>query len=151
MYKVYSDGSCLGNPGPGGVGIVIVKDDVVLKKLSFGEDATTNNIMELTAAMTGIAYVREHYSSTEQIHVISDSDYVIKGNNEWITGWLKRNWKNVKNVELWKLMNELRANCTFQWTKGHADDMYNNMADKLARTAAETQKGLLNNGKNNPN
>lgn len=152
MYKVYSDGSCLGNPGPGGVGIVIVKDDKVLQKLSFGEAHTTNNQMELLASISGILYVREHYSKDETINIVSDSNYVISGSNTWIHGWKKKNWSGCKkNLDIWKLMDSVNDNCTFTWVKGHADDLYNNMADKLARKAAEKQKGLLNGNQINPN
>ncbi len=151
MYKIYSDGSCLGNPGFGGVGIVIVKDDVILQKLSFSEEHTTNNIMELTAAISGILYVREHYTKDEEIEILTDSDYVVKGCNEWIIGWKKRNWKNVKNLDLWLLMDSSKHNCKFSWVRGHADDVYNIIADDLARTAATNMKKDFNNGKNKTN
>jgi len=151
MYKVYTDGSCLGNPGSGGVGIVIVKDDVIVEELSYGEPQTTNNIMELTAAISGILYIREHYTESETIEILTDSDYVVKGCNEWMEGWIKRNWKNVKNVELWRLMESSKKNCKFSWVRGHADDVYNIVADKLARTAAEQTKKDFNNGKTKTN
>lgn len=151
MYKVYTDGSCLGNPGFGGVGIVIVKDDVIVQELSYGELQTTNNIMELTAAISGILYIREHYDANNEIEVLTDSNYVVLGCNEWIHGWKKRNWNNVKNVDLWRLMESSNANCKFTKVKGHADDVHNNIADKLARTAAEKTKKDFNNGKNQTN
>lgn len=151
MYKVYTDGSCLGNPGFGGVGIVIVKDDVIVEELSYGELQTTNNIMELTAAISGILYIREHYTESDEIEILTDSDYVVKGCNEWMAGWIKRNWKNVKNIELWRLMEASNKNCKFSWVRGHADNEYNIIADKLARTAAEKTKKDFNDGKNQTN
>lgn len=89
MIELYTDGSCLGNPGPGGVGIVVVKNGKVLHELSLSEPTrTTNNIMELTATISGVAYVSELYPD-EKITVYTDSNYVVRGMNEWRTGWKK--------------------------------------------------------------
>lgn len=137
---LYTDGSCLGNPGPGGVGIVVIIDNEVQDKLSFGDIMTTNNKMELQAAIAGIQYVKDAYQDTS-ITVYTDSNYVVKGMNEWIHGWKKRNWGSVKNVELWKILDEISSGCTFVWVKAHADNVYNNLADELARTAAMEIKG----------
>jgi ribonuclease HI len=139
MYCIYTDGSCLGNPGPGGVGIVITKDDVVLEELSYGTSMTTNNIMELEAAISGIAYFRENYNS-DQLMVITDSKYVVLGITDWIHNWKKNNFKGKKNVELWKELDRISDNCSFQHTYGHSGNVYNEKADELAREAAKGYK-----------
>lgn len=137
---LYTDGSCLGNPGPGGVGIVVVINNLIQDKLSFGDIMTTNNKMELQATIAGIQYVKDTYENPE-IVVHTDSNYVVRGMNEWIAGWKKRNWNNVKNDSLWKILDEISSGCKFEWVKAHADNVYNNLADQLARTAAEEMKG----------
>ncbi|EOP4613619.1 ribonuclease H [Escherichia coli] len=137
---LYTDGSCLGNPGPGGVGIVVVINNQIQDKLSFGDIMTTNNKMELQATIAGIQYVKDTYENPE-IFVYTDSNYVVRGINEWIAGWKKRNWNNVKNDSLWKILDEISSGCKFEWVKAHADNVYNNLADQLARTAAEEMKG----------
>ncbi|HAN4490100.1 TPA: ribonuclease HI [Escherichia coli] len=137
---LYTDGSCLGNPGPGGVGIVVVINNLIQDKLSFGDIMTTNNKMELQATIAGIQYVKDTYENPE-IVVYTDSNYVVRGMNEWIAGWKKRNWNNVKNDSLWKILDEISSGCKFEWVKAHADNVYNNLADQLARTAAEEMKG----------
>lgn len=133
---LYTDGSCLGNPGPGGVGIVVIIGDKVQDKLSFGDTMTTNNKMELQAAIAGIQYVNDTYDNPE-ITVYTDSNYVVRGINEWIVGWKKKKWNNVKNVELWQILDSISSGCKFVWVKAHADNVYNNLADELARSAAE--------------
>lgn len=139
MYTIYTDGSCLGNPGPGGVGIVILKDGVVLDQLSYGTEYTTNNKMELEATISGIAYVRENYSNTESIEIFTDSNYVVRGMNEWREGWVKRKWKGVKNPDLWSMLVEVDsiAPCTYHWVKAHNGDTYNELANDLAQAAAK--------------
>lgn len=143
MYKIYSDGSCLGNPGPGGVGIVILKNDEVIEKLSFGEAYTTNNRMEMMATISGIAYIQEMYGNDSTITVITDSNYVVKGMNEWRHGWKKKNWKGCnKNLDLWHIIDAIGDKCTYQWVKGHNKDKYNEMADQLAQNAAREAKEM---------
>lgn len=110
---LYTDGSCLGNPGPGGVGIVVVIDNQIQDKLSFGDIMTTNNKMELQATIAGIQYVKDTYENPE-IFVYTDSNYVVRGINEWIAGWKKRNWNNVKNDSLWKILDEISSGCKFE-------------------------------------
>lgn len=134
--ELYTDGSCLGNPGPGGVGIVVVFNNAVVETLSFSETMTTNNKMELSAAIAGIHYTKEKYD-VDEMTIYTDSNYVVKGMNEWIAGWKKRNWKNVKNIELWESLDAVSTGCTFVWVKAHADNEYNNLADKLAQDAAK--------------
>lgn len=139
MIEIYTDGSCLGNPGPGGVGIVVIINNEVQDKLSFGDIMTTNNKMELQASIAGIQYVKDTYSDPE-ITIYTDSNYVVRGMNEWITGWKKKKWGNVKNVELWQILDSISSGCKFVWVKAHADNVYNNLADELARAAAEEMK-----------
>lgn len=137
MIELYTDGSCLGNPGPGGVGIVVVKNGIELERLSFGEPTkTTNNIMEITATIAGIGHVKEKYPN-EPITVYTDSSYVVRGMNEWRIGWKKRKWSNVKNLELWLVLDVIGDECKYVWVKGHADNIHNVTADRIAREAAE--------------
>lgn len=140
MYNVYTDGSCLGNPGPGGVGIVITKNDKVLGEFSFSEPHTTNNKMELLAACAGISYIKETYGYDSIMTIYTDSSYVVRGMNEWMVGWKRKKWNNVKNVDLWKELDNISSGCVFVWVKGHADNDYNIKADELARTAAKSVK-----------
>ena len=86
---LYTDGSCLGNPGPGGVGVVVVIDNEVRNELSYGDIMTTNNKMELEATISGIQFVKETFDNPT-ITVYTDSNYVVKGMSEWIVGWKKR-------------------------------------------------------------
>lgn len=139
MFEVYTDGSCLGNPGPGGVGVVILKDGVVLDKLSYGVQHTTNNRMELEATIVGIAYIRENYSVNDPIKVYTDSNYVVKGMTEWRAGWVKKKFKGVKNLDLWQMLFETNDTnpCTYQWVKAHNGDVYNELANDLAQDAAK--------------
>lgn len=137
MYTVHCDGSCLGNPGPGGFGIIILKDDEIVAELSAGETHTTNNIMELTAVISAIAYIRSEYNYDGNISVFTDSKYVVNGMNEWRIGWKKRNWKGVKNLELWMLLDSIGNECTYTHEYGHAGNVYNEMADTLAKAAAK--------------
>ncbi|WEM33372.1 ribonuclease HI [Escherichia phage EJP2] len=137
-FTLYTDGSCLGNPGPGGVGIVVLKDGVEDARLSFGEAHTTNNRMELMASLSGIAYVKETYGYDSKIKVISDSKYVVDGMTAWRHGWKKKNWSGCnKNLDIWQQIDILGDDCEFQWVKAHNKDFYNEIADELARTAAQ--------------
>ena len=144
MYTLYTDGSCLGNPGPGGVGIVVLKDGKELARLSFGEKHTTNNRMELLASMSGIAYVKETYGYDTNITVLTDSQYVVDGMTTWRHGWKKTNWKGCKkNQDLWRELDVLGNDCKFQWVRGHNKDHYNEIADDLAQAAAREAKEQL--------
>lgn len=141
MYIVYTDGSCLGNPGPGGVGIVILKDGIELDRFSFGETYTTNNRMELLASLSGIAYVKETFGYDSKIKVISDSKYVVDGMSSWRHGWKKTKWKGCKkNRDLWEQIDILGDDCEYEWVKGHNKDKYNEIADVLAQSAAREAK-----------
>lgn len=143
----YTDGACSGNPGPGGWGALMqAKDgDQVVKEreLNGGEADTTNNRMELLAAITAL----ETLERPTKITVVTDSNYVKNGITGWIFGWKKNGWKNaakkpVKNAELWMRLDEAAArhDVTWQWVKGHAGHPENERADELARAGMEPFK-----------
>ena len=142
--KIYTDGACVGNPGPGGWAAVIFIENEK-KELFGGEKLTTNNRMELTAAIKALEYCDAQEGkqpSLKQIRIYTDSTYVKEGITVWINNWEKNNWKtadkkNVKNVDLWKKLKELiKSNqIEWNWIKGHSDDPLNDLADKLAKKA----------------
>ena len=139
---IYTDGSCLGNPGPGGYGIVIFKNGEK-KELSGGEKHTTNNQMEMQAVIKGLGVLN---GVEGEINLHTDSKYVIDCINKWIINWKRNGWKTaarkpVKNVELWKHIDELNEKyaITWIWVKGHAENEWNNRCDELARAAAGQQ------------
>ncbi|WP_204113177.1 ribonuclease HI [Shimia biformata] len=136
----FTDGACSGNPGPGGWGVLMqAKDgDAVLKEreLSGGEGETTNNRMELMAAIMAL----ETLERPSRITVVTDSAYVKNGVTGWIFGWKRNGWrtsskKPVKNVELWQRLDSAQArhDVTWEWVKGHAGHPENEKADELAR------------------
>jgi ribonuclease HI len=140
MKKIhlYSDGSSLGNPGPGGWG-TILKYKENIKELSGGNPNTTNNIMELTGVIEGLKALKESC----EVEVISDSKYVVQGINEWLANWEKNNWRTaskspVKNLELWKEYLEVSKKHTIKatWVKGHAGHIENERCDVLAKNEA---------------
>jgi ribonuclease HI len=132
---IYTDGACSGNPGPGGWGAILMFGDK-RKELSGGELATTNNRMELMAAIQAL----EALNRPCDIELHTDSQYVQKGIHEWIHGWKRRGWmtadkKPVKNDDLWKRLDaaRLRHKVDWRWVKGHAGHEHNERADELAR------------------
>ena len=142
--KIYTDGACVGNPGPGGwAAIILLKNGK--KELFGGEKLTTNNRMELTAAIKALEYftkLEEKQPSKKQIRIFTDSTYVKEGITVWINSWEKNNWKtagkkNVKNIDLWKKLKELiqTSQVEWNWVKGHSEDPMNDLADKLAKEA----------------
>jgi len=142
--KIYTDGACVGNPGPGGWAAVILLENKK-KELFGGEKLTTNNRMELTAAIKALEYcntLEGKQLSLKQINIYTDSNYVKEGITVWINNWEKNNWKtsdkkNVKNVDLWKKLKELiKSNqIGWYWVKGHSENPMNDLADKLAKKA----------------
>lgn len=141
MFTAYTDGSCLGNPGLGGMGIVIVHNDIVKMELGIPSvDITTNNQMELGAVL----YITKHFVELgiSDLTIITDSNYTVRGVNEWLHGWKKKDFKNVKNVDMWKELDSLlpKINLVIKWVKGHSTNRYNNMADKIAVEAAKTRQ-----------
>ena len=136
----YTDGACSGNPGPGGWGVLLQAmnngDVVKERELHGGEAQTTNNRMELLAAINAL----EHLSRDSTITIVTDSNYVKNGITSWIHGWKKNGWKNaakksVANAELWQRLDAAgqRHNVTWEWVKGHAGHPENERADALAR------------------
>ena len=143
--KIYTDGACVGNPGPGGWAAIILLENEK-KELFGGERLTTNNRMELIAAIKGLEYCAKQekkQQSLKHIKIFTDSTYVKDGITVWINSWEKNNWKtadkkNVKNIDLWKRLKELvKSNpVEWNWIKGHSEDPMNDLADKLAKKAA---------------
>ena len=140
--KIYTDGACEGNPGPGGWAALILLDDKK-KEICGGEQLTTNNRMELTAAIKALEYCvlkDDKQPSLRQMKIYTDSMYVKDGITIWINNWEKNDWKtadkkNVKNVDLWKKLKDLvkSKNVEWNWVKGHSDDPMNDLADELAK------------------
>jgi len=131
---LYVDGACRGNPGLGGWGAYIVNDQQE-HKIYGGEDHTTNNRMELTAAIEGILFCDKQ----DKLVIYTDSKYVKQGITEWIHGWKKKNWKDVKNPDLWQKLDEVcqGRDIEWHWVKGHAGHPGNEMADQLANLGAD--------------
>jgi ribonuclease HI len=132
---IYTDGACSGNPGPGGWGVVLISGRH-RKELKGGEPVTTNNRMELLAAITALEALKR--PSTVELH--TDSAYLRNGISDWIHGWKAKGWrtadkKPVKNAELWQRLDAARArhDINWRWVKGHAGDPENERADELAR------------------
>ena len=139
--KVYTDGACKGNPGPGGWGVYIqFKEDE--KELYGGNPETTNNQMEMQAALEALKYLKDE---DEIIELYTDSNYLRQGITEWIHKWKKNNWKTaakkpVANRDLWIEISDLNEKMTVEWNwvKGHAGDPGNERADELANMGAES-------------
>jgi ribonuclease HI len=136
---IHTDGACRGNPGPGGWGVLLSWNDT-RKELSGAEPATTNNRMELTAAIMGLTALKRPTLATVQ----TDSQYVIKGITEWLPAWKARGWrtadrKPVKNQDLWERLDQLAGQHTlrWQWVKGHSGDPGNERVDELANLAID--------------
>ena len=142
--KIYTDGACVGNPGPGGWAAIVLLENEK-KELFGGERLTTNNRMELIAAIKGLEYCakqEEKQPSSKHVRIFTDSTYVKEGITVWINSWEKNNWKtadkkNVKNVDLWKKLKDLTKSnqVEWNWVKGHSEDPLNDLADKLAKKA----------------
>jgi ribonuclease HI len=137
ILTIYTDGACSGNPGPGGWGVLLQYGSKE-KTLKGGDPNTTNNRMEMMAAIKAIEAVNETY--TGEIILWTDSTYVMKGITEWVHGWKKKNWiksdkKPVVNTDLWKVLDKLNSqkNIQWNWVKGHAGVEGNERADELAR------------------
>jgi len=134
---IYTDGACSGNPGPGGWG-VLLRYAHHEKKLSGAEPETTNNRMELTAAIRALELLRERC----RVDLYTDSQYLQKGITQWLVNWKKKNWKRadktpVKNVDLWQQLDDLvtRHQISWHWVKAHNDHPENDLVDQLARDA----------------
>jgi len=135
--EIYTDGSSLGNPGPGGW-CAILRYKGYEKILQGGEKHTTNNRMELTAVIEALKALKEPC----EIDLYSDSIYVLKGINEWLENWIKKNFKNVKNPDLWEeFINVSKPHkINVNWVKGHSGHKENEICDKIAKQQAEKRK-----------
>jgi ribonuclease HI len=137
--QIYTDGACSGNPGVGGWGAVIINGDKAIN-LNGGLSSTTNNQMELTAAIESLRYFKD----TKKILIFTDSKYVMNGIEIWIKNWKKNGWKTtskklVKNRDLWEELDKeiTKHEVEWQWVKGHAGNENNEKADCLARRFIE--------------
>jgi ribonuclease HI len=144
--EIYCDGACLGNPGPGGWAALLVANQAgkrIEKMFSGGEKLTTNNRMELSAAIEGLRAIKR----PSRVSIYSDSQYVVKGMNEWIKNWIKNDWKTssrkrVENVDLWQVLAAVASEhqASWHWVKGHAGHPENERVDEEARIQAEKMK-----------
>lgn len=142
MIKIWTDGSCLGNPGPGGWAF-IVTDGKNTAERNGGECDTTNNRMELMAVISALKATRKH----NEVEIHTDSQYVKNGMQSWLKNWKARGWrtadkKPVKNQDLWMQLDELASNVKIHWiwVRGHDGEEFNERCDELARTYAESLK-----------
>jgi ribonuclease HI len=140
QVEIHTDGACSGNPGPGGWG-AILRSGKHEKEISGGEPETTNNRMEMMAAIMAL----EALKGPARVDLYTDSQYLQRGITEWLAGWKRRGWKTadkkpVKNVDLWQRLEAAleRHEVRWHWVKGHADNALNERADELARTAITT-------------
>ena len=139
MIEIYTDGSSLGNPGPGGWGVAVVEGEKIIKELGGGDKSTTNNRMELRAVIEALKFVSKN--KFENVTIYADSAYVLGGVTTWIHGWEKNGWrtankKPVLNQELWKelvsLERSLKIKINWQKVKGHSGHVHNDKADEIA-------------------
>jgi ribonuclease HI len=145
--RIYTDGACKGNPGPGGWGVVLLYRDH-RRELYGGEASTTNNRMELTAVIRALEALRKPVEA----QVFSDSQYLLKGLQEWLPSWKARGWltasrEPVKNRDLWERLDQLCAphHLDWQWVKGHAGIPENERADALANLGVQEALGAKRN------
>ena len=141
-YKIYTDGACSGNPGPGGWAAIIIVNNEVKDMFSGSEKNTTNNQMELMAPIEAI----QKFKKKSEISIFTDSTYVRDGITTWIKKWEKNGWKTaskkpVKNKDLWKKLKNLSSKHSVKWiwVKGHSQDKYNNLVDELAQGAIKNK------------
>lgn len=143
QVEIFTDGACSGNPGPGGWG-TILRAKGTEKELSGGQKQTTNNQMEMMAVIVGL----EALTRPCQVTITTDSQYVLKGMTEWLSGWKAKNWKTaskkpVKNVELWQRLDKAAQphKIQWEWVRGHQGHPENERADKLAVSERDKMKG----------
>ena len=146
--EIYTDGSSLGNPGPGGWGVVVVEKEKVIHEQGGYEKNTTNNRMELMAVIETLKYIIKHHTKSN-VTIFADSNYVLSGIQSWIYNWEKNGWrtankKQVLNQDLWKELIALVRNygdkITWQKVKGHSGHSHNDRADEIATSCALKQK-----------
>lgn len=145
-FQIYTDGSCLGNPGAGGYAAIIIDESGNREEIVGGEPETTNNRMELMAAIVALKKV----TPDDYIELFTDSSYLKNAFTQgWLFNWKRNGWKtankkSVLNIDLWRKLDALILNRSikFNWVKGHAGNIFNERCDKLARTEAERQKNI---------
>lgn len=147
--RMFTDGACKGNPGPGGWACVIVLPNKTQITITGYTPRATNNEMELFAVLAGLEYLEQN-KHDEKVVLKSDSQYVVNGIESWVHGWRKRQWKDskgctIKNVEMWKVLDELTSTRKVfaSWVRGHAGHGMNEYCDMLANTAIQMKKGVL--------
>lgn len=147
MIEIYTDGSSLGNPGPGGYGIVVVEESKIIKEFGGYEKDTTNNRMELSAVIEALEYINKNHQNQE-VKIHADSAYVLGGVTTWIHNWEKNGWrtankKEVLNQDLWRalitLVREFKGKLSWEKVKGHAGHIYNEKADEIATKYSSLQ------------
>jgi ribonuclease HI len=143
IVYAFTDGACKGNPGPGGWGVLLRYGEYE-KRLCGGEKETTNNRMELMAAIMALESLNRHC----EVHITTDSQYVRQGITQWIHNWVKRGWKTadkkpVKNADLWQRLQKAseQHDVTWHWVKGHSGHKENEIADQLANEGITNTKG----------
>ena len=154
LIKIYTDGACSGNPGKGGYGTILIAEDdngkIHKKELTQGYKVTTNNRMELLAAIVGLEALKKPCD----VELTSDSKYLVNAfNQKWIDGWVKKGWKSankqpVKNQDLWKRLLEAKKdhNVKFIWIKGHNGHEYNERCDEMAVQSSNSENLLDDEG-----
>jgi len=137
VVEIWTDGSCLGNPGRGGYAAVLRYGPDAEKELAGGEPESTNNRMELMAAIVALEALKRPC----EIRLTTDSKYVIQGITQWIKGWKKKGWKKIKNRDLWERLDQAVGEHQIEWVwvKGHSGDPMNERVDQLAVAQAEVQ------------
>jgi ribonuclease HI len=147
ILEIYTDGSSLGNPGPGGWGVAVVSGEKIIKEIGGGDKHTTNNKMELQGAIEALKYLLN--LDFNKCDIYADSNYVLNGVTSWIHGWEKNGWrtankKPVLNQELWQelvsLDRQLKGKISWNKVKGHSGHIYNDRADEIATAHASKQK-----------
>ena len=138
MIRISTDGACKGNPGPGGWGVAVFEEDTYVHGICGGDLSTTNNKMELYAFIVACNYIKENLLLDKStVIILTDSRYVMNGCISWMANWVMKEFRGVKNPELWSEIYNLRdiwldSRLTIQWVKGHSGDLFNEMADDLA-------------------
>ena len=145
---IYSDGACSGNPGPGGWAARLKYPDGRIRELGGAEPDTTNNRMELQAAIEGLGFA----GRGEPVTMVTDSEYLLKGITKWIHGWKRKQWKTasrkpVLNQDLWRALDELNSSSVrWEYTRGHAGDPDNERCDEIAQAFSRGEQPLLEGG-----
>ena len=154
IQSVYTDGACTGNPGPGGWGVVVYYTDNSVREFGGNEKQTTNNRMEMQAAIAALSFLTENQPK-EPITLYTDSEYLIKGVTQWVKNWRKKGWKTatgkpVLNQDLWESLDQLNSKLVlWQHVRGHTGNVGNERCDAIARAFANNKTISLQSGKQN--